>query len=170
MDFEGALEKVLESIGHKHLKLKPKQREALQEIIVNKRDCLAILPTGYGKSLIYQLLPSVADHMASVNGDTAKNKSIVIVVSPLNALIDDQLNKLNSVGVNCTSLRFSGTEHEDFDEGFLGPLKEGKPQIIYLHPEVAVSNRQCRELFLSTLYQENVVAVVVDEAHCIIEW
>ena len=90
--FEGALEKVLESRGHKHLKLKPKQRESLQEIIVNKRDCLAILPTGYGKSLIYQLLPSIADHMASVNGDTAKNKSIVIVVSPLNTLIDNQLN------------------------------------------------------------------------------
>ena len=88
--FEGALEKVLESRGHKHLKVKPKQRESLQEIIVNKRDCLAILPTGYVKSLIYQLLPSIADH--SVNGDTAKNKSIVIVVSPLNTLIDNQLN------------------------------------------------------------------------------
>ena len=46
-------------------------------------------------------------------------------------------------------------------------LQAEKFELIFTHPEVAVSNRQCRDLFLSDYYQR---AVVVDEAHCIIEW
>ena len=65
--------------------------------------------TGYGKSLIYQMLPSLFDKISARNL-SSKDKSIVIVVSPLNALIDDQINKLKSAGVNCTSLRVCGDE------------------------------------------------------------
>ena len=169
MDFEGALRAVLRSRGQVNLRLKSKQKEALEAIAVNKRDCLIVLPTGYGKSLIYQLLPSLCDHLADEK--CAENNSIVIVVSPLNAIIDDQLNKLNSIGISCTSLRLCGSEVDGcIEESLQSVLKEGKFHIIFVHPEVAVSNRQCRELFLSKLYQENVVAIVVDEAHCIIEW
>ena len=46
-------------------------------------------------------------------------------------------------------------------------LQAGKVELIITHPEVTVSNRQCRDLFLSAYYQR---AVVVDEAHCIIDW
>ena len=70
------------------------------------KDFLIVLPTGYGKSLIYQMLPSLFDKISARNL-SSKDKSIVIVVSPLNALIDDQINKLKSAGVNCTSLRVS---------------------------------------------------------------
>ena len=65
--------------------------------------------TGYGKSLIYQMLPSLFDKITTRNL-SSKNKSIVLVVSPLNALIDHQINKLKSAGVNCTSLRVCGDE------------------------------------------------------------
>ena len=95
----------------------------------------------------------------------------MIVVSPLNALIDDQINKFNALGVCCASLRLCG---EEADSGFEGSFQEnlqaGNFQLIFTHPEVAVNNRHCRELFLSNYYQRNVVVVVVDEAHCIIEW
>ena len=87
MEFEGALRNVLRSRGKENLKLK-----ALEAIAVNKRDCLIVLPTGYGKSLIYHLLPSLCDHLADEK--CAENKSTLIVVSPLKAIIDDQLNKL----------------------------------------------------------------------------
>ncbi|CAH3149130.1 unnamed protein product, partial [Porites evermanni] len=125
-----------------NLILKPRQKEALQSIVFKGQDCLIVLPTGYGKSLIYQMLPSLARNLSS------KDKSIVIVVSPLNELIDDQINKLKSAGVNCTSLRVCGEEVDgEFEEKILVDLQDGKFEFIFTHPEVSVSNRQCRDLF-----------------------
>ena len=116
------------------------------------------------------MLPSLFDKISARNL-SSKDKSIVIVVSPLNALIDDQINKLKSAGVNCTSLRVCGEEVDGaFEENILEDLQDGKFELIFTHPEVSVSNRQCRDLFLSAYYQKNVRAVVFDEAHCIIEW
>ena len=158
---------VLRSRGQERFNIKPKQKEALQKIVLDGQDCLIVLPTGYGKSLIYQLLPSLFDR---VSKDSSKDKSVVIVVSPLNALIEVQINKFNALGVCCASLRLSGEEADGrFEESFLENLQAGNFQLIFTHPEVAVNNRHCRELFLSNYYQRNVV-VVVDEEHCIIEW
>ena len=56
MDLDSVLEGVLRSRGQGNLTLKPKQKEALQSIVFNSQDCLIVLPTGYGKSLIYQKL------------------------------------------------------------------------------------------------------------------
>ena len=55
----------------------------------------AVLPTGYGKTLIYQLLPLVYDHMISLD-----HKSLTLVVSPLQQLMKEQVQKLNSAGVS----------------------------------------------------------------------
>lgn len=168
MDFDRILLDVLRSRGQERFEIKPKQKEALQKIVLDGKDCVIVLPTGYGKSLVYQLLPSLFDR---VSKDSSKGKSVVIVVSPLNALIDDQINKLNTLGVCCASLRFSGEEADArFEGSFLENLQAGNFQLLFTHPEVAVNNKHCRELFLSNHYQRNVVAVVVDEAHCIIEW
>ena len=59
MDFESILEEILLGKGQGNLKLKPKQKVALQAIILKGQDCLIVLPTGYGKSLTYQMLPSL---------------------------------------------------------------------------------------------------------------
>ena len=134
MDLDSVLEDVLRSRGQGNLILKPRQKEALQSIVFKGQDCLIVLPTGYGKSLIYQMLPSLFDKISARNL-SSKDKSIIIVVSPLNALIDDQINKLKSAGVNCTSLRVCG---EEVDGAF---------ELIFTHPEVSVSNRQCRDIF-----------------------
>ena len=61
MDFDSVLEEVFLVRGQGNLKLKQKQKEALQAIVVNGQDCLIVLPTGYGKSLIYQMLPLLFD-------------------------------------------------------------------------------------------------------------
>ena len=57
MDLDSVLEDVLRSRGQGNLILKPRQKEALQSIVFKGQDCLIVLPTGYGKSLIYQMLP-----------------------------------------------------------------------------------------------------------------
>ena len=168
MDFDSILLDILRSRGHKRFKIEPKQEEALQKIVLDGQDCLIVLPTGYGKSLIYQPLPSLFDRVAK---DSSKEKSVV--VSPLTALIDDQIKKLNAHGVCCASLRLCGGKADGRVEASFRiqeNLQAENFQLIFTHPEVAVNNRHCRELFLSNYYQRNVVIVVVDEAHFIIEW
>ena len=61
MDLDRVLEEVLLVRGQGNLKLKQKQKEALQAIVLNGQDCFIVLPTGYGKSLIYQMLPLLFD-------------------------------------------------------------------------------------------------------------
>ena len=75
------------------LVLKREQKEALRAVCVEKRDCLCILPTGFGKSLIFQLVTFTLDYLTKVN------TSCVLVVSPLNAIISDQIEKLESRGI-----------------------------------------------------------------------
>ena len=59
--FHSGLEDALERLGKKNLKLKECQYEAVKAVVVDRKDTICILPTGYGKSLIYQLLPFVFD-------------------------------------------------------------------------------------------------------------
>ena len=107
MDFDSILLDILRSRGQERFKIEPRQEEAPQKIVLDGQDCLIVLPTGYGKSLIYQLLPSLFD---LVSKDSSKEKSVVIVVFPLIALIDDQINKLNAHGVCCASLHLCEEE------------------------------------------------------------
>ena len=78
-------------LGNPNLELKKEQYDAIRAICLEKRDVLTVLPTGFGKSLCYQALPGIFEFMQS---KCKQKDSIVIVVSPLNALIRDQLQKL----------------------------------------------------------------------------
>ena len=95
--FHDALNYGLEILGLSDIELKEKQYEALKAVVLKNRDVLAVLPTSYGKSLIYQLLPLVLDFFAA-NGSPLR-KSTVIVISPLNALMRDQIVKLKESGL-----------------------------------------------------------------------
>ena len=77
MDFVSILLDVLRSRGQERFKIKPKQKDALQKIVLDSQDCLIVLPTEYGKSLIYQLLPSLSDR---VSKESSKDKAIVFSV------------------------------------------------------------------------------------------
>ena len=72
----------LQVIGRENITLKEKQMQILRIVIVEKKDALAVLPTGFGKSLIYQLMAPFADFMDSGFRPT-ETDSIVLVVSPL---------------------------------------------------------------------------------------
>ena len=108
--FHGALNFGLQFLGLGHLQLKEKQYEVLKHVVLNNRDVLAVLPTGYGKSLTYQMLPPVLNF---VDFGAEEKKATVIVISPLNALIRDQIVKMRESGLSVCVLRGDRVDTED---------------------------------------------------------
>ncbi len=130
-------------------RFRPLQREIMEAALAN-RDTLAILPTGAGKSLCYQL-PALA------------REGLTLVVSPLIALMKDQVDQLTASGIPATFLNSTLTSEEN--RARLTAIRSGETKLVYLAPERLMSGD-----FLSTVRDWNVTALAVDEAHCISEW
>lgn len=128
---------------------RPLQREIMGATLAG-RDVVAILPTGAGKSLCFQL-PALA------------REGITLVISPLIALMKDQVDALVASGVAATFINSSiqGSEAQRRRSG----LEEGHYKLLYVAPE-----RVMLPDFISDLQRWNVTAVAVDEAHCISQW
>ena len=116
--------------------------------VLGGRDVLAIMPTGAGKSLTYQL-PALT------------SPSLTLVISPLIALMKDQVDALCARGIRAAALNSSLSASEQ--KRILGHLNE--LSLLYLAPE-----RLANPEFVETLKRVNIVRLVVDEAHCISEW
>lgn len=132
----------------KAVSLKPKQSECLQ-LAFARNDIIACLPTGYGKSLLYEVLPYLELEQKNCVTD-----SIAIVVMPLNAIIDDQLYKLGKRSIKV----------EPGSDSMQG-LAEFK--YILGHPETILDDKM-HDILLSI--SSRVSWIVVDEAHCIVQW
>ncbi len=128
---------------------RPLQREIVEASLAGA-DILALLPTGGGKSLCYQL-PAVV------------RPGLVLVVSPLIALMKDQVDALTANGIASTFLN-SSIDSKTAGER-LGGLDRGEYRLLYVAPE-----RLVLPSFLDRLARWNVVRVAVDEAHCVSEW
>ena len=164
----------LEVIGKKDFTLKDEQLTILKIITVQKRDVLAVLPTGFGKSLVYQLIAPFADFMAIAHRPTV-NESIVLVISPLNALIRDQVSKLKESGLKACILKGDRVAlDEDGDEEHVSvsePVENLKNfQVIFAHPEALVENKATLKILKTEEFQNRVRAIVVDEAHLVVDW
>ena len=157
MAFEKAL---LESLKILQLpedfELKKEQETALRAVVVKKKDCLCVLPTGFGKSLIFQLIPLVWDQLYGLCD------SCVLIVSPLNAIISDQIEKLKSRDIGVEVLK---RENQDIIQ-----TVDGKTKFVYGHAEVFVENAAVRTLLRNRSFQKRVKAVVIDEAHFVVQW
>lgn len=145
--FEQAKEVLKRCFGHDGFR--PEQERAIRSIM-GKRDVLAVMSTGAGKSLIYQV-PAVA-----LGGTT-------IVVSPLVSLMSDQVRKLVELGLHPAFL--NNTLSLRAQEKVRNRIKSGEFQILYVAPE-----RLSNPAFLSAIGNLTIPLVAVDEAHCISEW
>ena len=130
-------------------RLRAGQQEVIDSVLAG-RDTLAIMPTGSGKSLCYQL-PA-----ALLPGAT-------LVVSPLISLMKDQLEKLHALGITAVQLNSSLSRAEE-DEA-IARISQGGRLIIFCTPE-----RLASPDFLSLLASAPPSLVVIDEAHCISQW
>ena len=120
------------------------------DFVLQKKDVVALLPTGGGKSLCYQL-PAVL------------MEGTCLVISPLIALMEDQVNQLLKKGIKAAYIN-SSLHFKDIDR-ILDNVIYGNIKILYLSPE-----RLKTTLFIDRFKKMNVSFVAVDEAHCISEW
>lgn len=126
------------------------QQEAIIDAVIEGKDVLALLPTGGGKSLCYQIPGLVRD-------------GICIVVSPLVALIKDQVNTLKAKGVKATGIT-GGITYQELDDT-LDNCIYGQYQFLYLSPE-----RLQQSLVQERIARMKVSLIAVDEAHCVSQW
>jgi len=141
-----ALQKHFGYSGFRH------QQEAIIQHVLNKKDVLALMPTGGGKSLCYQL-PAVL-----MGG-------LTIVISPLIALMKDQVDSLNVNGIPAAFYNSSQTPDEQTQ--LTVKLRNGNIRLLYLAPERLFANDSKLIPFLKSL---NVSLIAIDEAHCISHW
>ena len=151
MVFWSMKEKLLQALKQYfgYSSFRPLQYEIISEVMAG-RDALAILPTGAGKSLCFQL-PALV------------RPEITVVVSPLIALMKDQVDNLVGNGVQATFLNSSLTLSESASRK--RDLVEGRYQILYVAPE-----RLVMPDFMSLMNKMKVGLVAIDEAHCISAW
>src|SRR5438105_12612868 len=128
---------------------RPGQQQVVETLLAG-RSALAVFPTGGGKSLCYQLPALLLD-------------GVTVVVSPLIALMKDQIDFLAGRGVDAARLDSSldAAETRDVSERF----RAGRLKLLYVAPE-----RFNNERFLASLEEARIALFAVDEAHCISEW
>lgn len=127
-------------------------QEAAIETVLNKQDCVVLMPTGGGKSLCYQI-PALM------------NDGLTLVVSPLIALMKDQVDALIGNGVKAAFLNSSQTSREQTE--VFQKARSGELKILYVAPERLL---QSGAQFIDFLGSINVSLFAIDEAHCISSW
>ena len=132
-----------------HTNFRPMQEEIIQSVLATK-DTLALLPTGGGKSVCFQI-------------PCLMQAGICIVISPLISLMKDQVEHLKSKGIKSVAIT-SGMSKNEVDVA-LGNCIYGNYKFLYLSPE-RLQNKMVQE----RIRQMNVNLITVDEAHCISEW
>lgn len=125
-------------------------QEGIIDAVINEKDSLVLLPTGAGKSLCYQL-PALL------------KEGTCLVISPLLALMKDQVGQLKHRGIEADYL---SSELDEYDaEAVYDRCKDGLTKLLYVSPE-RLTNKQ----FLQNIDEIQLSFIAVDEAHCISEW
>ena len=126
------------------------------------------LPTGFGKSVCFQVLPFLFDHKLSLTAD--KKKMCAIVVSPLISLMVDQVRTLNRKGVHAVVISSNSSENSIVDREFRATENNlTSASLIFSSPE-ALTQTKWREALENPLVSDRICAVVIDEAHCVSKW
>jgi len=127
-------------------------QEEIIDAVLRKRDAFVLMPTGGGKSLCYQIPALIFD-------------GLTVVISPLIALMKDQVDALRVAGISAAYLNSSLAPEERAE--IYSDLNQGKIKLLYIAPERLFNNER---QFISFLKNINVSLFAIDEAHCISHW
>ena len=169
---------------------KPKQVQCFERLLMS-RDVIGVFPTGFGKSLIFQLLPDF------FNGGFDIENYTVLVISPLNSIIKDQMNTLKRYGISSFSFKEreidddtpdtifktaiqnqnsvdaddDSFEHGSSDNKYELPkyFTDCEVKVIFAHPE-AILGENGKDILRTNVFQRKIKACIVDETHCIELW
>ncbi|MGI4874737.1 MAG: RecQ family ATP-dependent DNA helicase [Janthinobacterium lividum] len=133
-----------------HQQFRPGQQEIIEAVLAG-RDALALLPTGGGKSICFQV-PALA------------RPGICIVVSPLIALMRDQVENLRKRGLRAEAV-YAGMSHQEIDQTLDNCIYNKKIKFLYVSPE-----RLLTDLFRARVARMSVALLAIDEAHCLSQW
>ena len=125
-------------------------QEDIIDNILSGRDCLAVMPTGAGKSMCYQIPALMLE-------------GLTVVISPLISLMKDQVEALIQSGVPAAYINSTLESYEYF--AVLDGVRMGQYKLLYVAPE-----RLCAESFLALCRELRISLVAVDEAHCVSHW
>jgi ATP-dependent DNA helicase RecQ len=128
------------------------RQEAVIEAVLAGRDCLVLMPTGGGKSICYQVPALLLDGLA-------------VVISPLIALMKDQVDALKANGIDAAFLNSTQNAAEQVD--VFRAVRSGRLKLLYVAPERLL---QTGEQFLDFLKGISISLFAIDEAHCISSW
>ncbi|HEX3101148.1 MAG TPA: DNA helicase RecQ, partial [Pyrinomonadaceae bacterium] len=127
-------------------------QEQVIESVLAKKDCVVLMPTGGGKSLCYQIPALMLD-------------GLTVVISPLIALMKDQVDALKNNGIEAAFLNSTQTGKEQID--VFRDVRSGKLKLLYVAPERLL---QSGDQFIDFLHSIEVSLFAIDEAHCISSW
>ena len=156
------IEKALNSLSviGRPIVLKHEQKISVQHLLLG-RDVMAILPTGFGKSMIFTVYALAKNEMIKMSGNINKDGSSVLVVSPLKSIINDQISYLQSIDHSAVELS---------DKTFANVVRS-PPQFIYTTAEQAIDRKFIEEMKnMTSVLHRSIAAVVVDESHTVETW
>ena len=166
-NFTDGVEYALRKLGMAHIRLKDQQKQAIVAAYEGK-DAFVFLPTGFGKSVCFQVLPFLFDHKLGLTDGS--EKKCVIVVSPLISLMVDQVRSLKSKGVHAVVISSNSSENSIVDREFRATESSlTRASLIFSSPE-ALTHTKWRDALENPLVSNRVCAIAIDEAHCVSKW
>jgi ATP-dependent DNA helicase RecQ len=154
ISLEDALAELMRLFWNEGREIKPKQREAI-DAALGKRDALVLLPTGYGKSMTFQA-PAILEG------------GLTIVISPLIALMKDQVQELLARGAPVAAI-YSGMPGAE-QRSILEQAERGEVNLLYLSPERINKNNDLEQVLRRLAKDGQLKRLVYDEAHCLSDW
>ena len=142
--------------------LHQEQVEGIKAFFETSSHVFINLPTAFGKSMIFQSLPLIADCLYG----RPRGSCTLVVISPLQALIKDQVDYLQNLSFPAISI----VDDTCDDTDIIQMVINGVYTHVYISPECLPSSKAWRDIFVAPEFCETLVGVAVDEAHCVVQW